>query len=127
MFFDYLCHAANTLFGMYAHKYSTEWDAKLSYLLDNAGSWDSVEISTSKCCLKIAYRGVAYHVWIENRWYAYGSLYELNGYQLERHHQSRPRFSTMRRLHLVASSLIAARNAAEQAWIKRLFQETGND
>lgn len=127
MLFDYLCHAANTLFRMYDHKYSSEWDAKLSHLLNNAESWDSVEISSGNYCLEISYRGVAYHIWIENRWYAYGTLYELNGYQLERRHQCRPRFRTMRRLHFVASSLITARNATEQDRINQLFQESDND
>ncbi|EGG6362797.1 hypothetical protein HI999_000764 [Salmonella enterica] len=127
MLFDYLCHIGNTLFGLYFHEYSSEWDSKLTYLLDNFDLLDSATISESECCIEICYRGNCYLIWVANHWYSYAWLYEVNGLEIKDHLRRRPSFRTMRRLHLIVSTLIATRRAAEQARINQFFQGINND
>lgn len=91
---DYLCHISNTIFGSYQQPFSKEWDKTLNQLLDEGECFFAEEHAAA-----FWYEGNIYSVWIENRWYSYANLHQFNEQYIPVATHTRPRFSTMRRLH----------------------------
>ncbi|RTP91510.1 hypothetical protein [Enterobacter asburiae] len=94
---DYLSHIGNTLFGMYQHPFSKDWDQILNQLLDE-GECLFVEEYTAAFWLD----GDVYRVWLKNHRFGYANLYQFNENPLPSVAHVRPRFRTMRRLHRFA-------------------------
>lgn len=90
---DYLCHAANTLFGMYQQPFLKEWDEMLNDIIDKG-----VIVGIDDLTIKFIYEGKEYEIWVGNRWYSYGHIYSIGGKYIKRDQEFRPRFRTMRRL-----------------------------
>lgn len=61
---DYLCHAANTLFGFYQQPFLREWDNMLNDILDKGLIMEVGELT-----IKFNYEGEEYDIWVGNRWY----------------------------------------------------------
>ncbi|MDC9590883.1 hypothetical protein PSI23_16740 [Xenorhabdus sp. XENO-10] len=82
----------NKVFFMYQRKYLAEWDKKLNYLLDNCKvrEFDSHAVTFVDGNNK-------YRVWTNNRFYAFGYLYELNG--VTQNLKYRPSWRTIMRLY----------------------------
>ena len=120
MVFDYLCHIVNTILGMYFYKFSDEWDKLLSALLDDEENWLSV--GGGSCVLQIATEEHVLSVWVENRWYSFGYLCELDGQYMDRQYAARPRFRTMRRLHDIAQRYQEERKAAAERRLDAFYQ-----
>ena len=99
---DYLSHIGNTIFGMYQHPFSKEWDKTLNKLLDK-GECLLIEEHAAAFLLD----GDVYRVWIENRWYSYANLHQINEQYVSIVTCVRPRFRTMRRLHRFVSKFHA--------------------
>ena len=108
--FLYIGHAFRTVFRFYQMPYSKEWDAVLNELLDALENGKcSAEVDNH--CLRFKFQQQLYDVWVANRWYAYGNLYEMlkadaqRGNKISREYQYRPKFSTMIRLNDVVTNL----------------------
>lgn len=101
MFHDYLRHIGNTLFSMYQEPFNADWDAQLIKLMD-----EGKVISASRHCVTFSLHGQGYDVWVSNRWYSYGHLYEVNGQCVPKRLQYRPRFRTMRSLNQLHGKFI---------------------
>ncbi|MBJ9236996.1 hypothetical protein GHV37_20380 [Citrobacter koseri] len=95
---DYLCHSANTVFGMYQQPFNREWDGMLRRILE-AGKLLNISDHT----ITFHCGGDVFEVWTSNRWFSFAHLYRLNGEYIAEHLQARPRFSTMRHLHGIAT------------------------
>lgn len=106
---DYLCHAANTVFGWYHLPFSEEWDEMLD---DMISRWSMIEV-TDLTIKFIDYKGKTYEVWVGNRWYAYGNLYTINGRHIKWRQAFRPRFRTMRRLHNLHMRMLELKRSKE--------------
>ncbi|MCX8457452.1 hypothetical protein OTG61_02990 [Escherichia coli] len=105
---DYLCHAANTIFGMYQQPFLKEWDDMLNDILDKGLIMDVDELT-----IKFNYEGEIYLIWVGNRWYSYGHIYSIGDKYIKRSHEFRPRFRTMRRLHDLHMKLFEDQEARE--------------
>ena len=90
---DYLCHAANTLFGFYQQPFLKEWDEMLNDIIDKG-----LIVEVGELTIKFNYEGKEYEIWVGNRWYSYGHIYSIGGKYIKRSQEFRPRFRTMRRL-----------------------------
>ncbi|CAI1628882.1 Uncharacterised protein [Serratia proteamaculans] len=101
MFNDYLSHTVNTLFFMYQEPFNHDWDTRLIQLLD-----EGKVISASRHCVTFSLHGMSYDVWVSNRWYSYGYLYEMDGKYVPKYLQYRPRFHTMRRLNQLHGKML---------------------
>jgi hypothetical protein len=95
MFKDYLCHIANTAFGLYRHPFCQSWDALLNKILSE-GRCLSADDYTATFSLD----GDTYEIWTANHWCGCADLYRMNG-DYAASHPKRPRFHTMRRLYAV--------------------------
>ena len=121
--FLYIGHAFRTVFGFYQMPYSKEWDAVLNELLDALENGKcSAEVDNH--CLRFKFQQQLYDVWVANRWYAYGNLYEMlkadaqRGNKISREYQYRPKFSTMIRLNDVCKNL---QSVYERVEINKLY------
>lgn len=94
---DHLAHMVTTLGGLYQHPFSASWDALLCRLLE-AGVITGSDTHT----LTFTLNGQTMMVWRASRWYAYGTLFAVNGIPLADKQKWRPRFATLRRLHAVS-------------------------
>ncbi|HDC2561268.1 TPA: hypothetical protein O7139_003260 [Salmonella enterica] len=94
---DHLDHVVTTLGGLYLYPFSAAWDALLCRLLDTC-----MITGSDTYTLTFALNGQMVTVWRAGRWYAYGTLFAVNGIPLSDRQKWRPRFATLRRLHAVA-------------------------
>lgn len=85
-----LAHIGNTVFFMYQHKYNKDWDRKLNSLLD--------EFSANAVVSEHAIKLGSWYVWIENKWYAYGNAWTVDGEFVKSSLHFRPSIFTMMRL-----------------------------
>ena len=105
---DYLCHAANTVFGMYQQPFLKEWDEMLNDIIDNG-----IIVDVDELTITFNYEGKEYEVWVGNRWYSYGHIYSIGGKQIKRSQEFRPRFRTMRRLRDLHMNIFENQEACE--------------
>ena len=121
--FLYIGHAFRTMFGFYQMPYSKEWDAVLNELLDALEN-GKCSAEVDNYCLRFKFQQQLYDVWVANRWYAYGNLYEMlkadaqRGNKISREYQYRPKFSTMIRLNDVYKNL---QSVYERVEINKLY------
>lgn len=54
---DYLCHAANTLFGFYQHPFLKEWDEMLNDIIDKG-----LIVEVDELTIKFNYEGKEYEI-----------------------------------------------------------------
>ena len=113
--FLYIGHALRTVFQLYQHPYSKEWDILLNELLDSLENGKcSAEIRNH--CLRFSFEKDACEVWVANRWYAYGNLYAEKktnvslSLGIPDECRYRPKFSTMIRLNDVCRNLESIRH-----------------
>lgn len=99
---SYLTHVINLITFMYSRKFNSDWDARLSDILNN---YKNVEFDDHT--LTFTYGDFRISVWTSNRWYSYGHVYEINNIRVPRGLEYRLRFKTMRRLNDLRQSLIA--------------------
>ena len=83
-------HIGNTVFFMYQHKYSKDWDVKLNHLIEQFGE----SAKAGKHVIELG----EWEVWIANKWYAYGNAYRKAGESVDKTAQFRPSIFTMMRL-----------------------------
>lgn len=95
---DYLCHSANTVFGMYQQPFNREWDSMLRSILKTGKL-----LSVSDYTITFHCGGDVFEIWTANRWFSFAHLYRLNGECITEDLQARPRFSTMRHLYVLAT------------------------
>ena len=91
--FDYLCHATNTIFGLYQRPFHKGWDSMLNKIIT-----EGQVVWFSDFTIQFHYNGKEYFVSLRKKWRLYGNLIEMVGKYIPIKDQYRPRFSTMRRL-----------------------------
>ena len=105
---DYLCHAANTIFGMYQQPFLKEWDDMLNDIIDKG-----LIVEVGELTIKFNYEGKEYEIWVGNRWYSYAHIYSIGGKYIKRSQEFRPRFRTMRRLRDLHMNIFENQEACE--------------
>ncbi len=85
-------HLLRKIFGIYQKPYSESWDKLLNDILDHGQI-----ISASRHTVNFEYQGCEFSVWNANKYYAYGYLYRLDGYDINDENKFRPKFKTMKR------------------------------
>lgn len=108
IFGGYLGHVDRTIFGFYQRPFCSQWDEVLKELIEKGEV-----ISLGSYTMSFLLRDKKYEVWVENRWYCYGSLYTLDGRNIGNSSERRPRFSTMKKLDRLHSSMVARRSHEE--------------
>lgn len=98
----YIRHAYLIVFNGYNRKYNEEWDTALNKLLDMVEDNADVDVVLSAYTLRIG----KYEVWISNKWYSYGYLYNpyLNSSDRETM-EFRPKLKTMLRLDRIVQQI----------------------
>ena len=91
-----LGHIFRTIFGFYQNEYNEIWDKQLNDLISDAenGALSESEVVFDDYTINLG----SHSVWIENKWYAYGSLRSVNGDQIPDNIEFRPKWKTMKRL-----------------------------
>lgn len=110
---EFIKHIANTVFGMYQEPFSEKWDLELNEIMDTGRV-----IQTSDCTITYMHKGNAITVWAANKWYSFGHLVRVNGKEVGKKFQSRPRFKTMLKLW---SAYSTAHDNFQNAEFKKLF------
>ncbi|MFV4845181.1 hypothetical protein ACNJKD_01755 [Edwardsiella tarda] len=90
---DYIGHAFRTVTCFYQLPFSAEWDRRLNEIIEG-GDIVGCDSHTIDFC----YCGNVISVWIENRWYAFGEEYRVNGGIVPYSMRFRPTFKAMKKL-----------------------------
>ena len=121
--FLYIGHVFRTMLRLYQMPYSKEWDTVLNELLDALEN-GKCSAEVNNYCLRFKFQQQLYDVWVANRWYAYGNLYQMlkadaqRSNNISRKYQHRPKFSTMIRLNDVCRNL---QSVYERVEINQLY------
>ncbi|CNE40749.1 hypothetical protein [Yersinia kristensenii] len=111
---EILSHIGNTIFGNYQHDFCPQWDEILNRIID---SGELVECLNGIVSFK--FEGKEIDIWANNKWYAYGNVWRIDGVAINRPLQKRPRFKTMQRLNnLYADIWLKESNAKYQELIR---------
>lgn len=92
-----LRHVCNTLLGLYQYKHCPAYDALLNRILD-----EGVPEKCGDYTIRFSLGGEYYNVWIANKFYAYGHLYQGGAGPC-----ARPKYKTMMRLYELERRLMS--------------------
>lgn len=95
-------HIFRSAADLYLYPFNREWDECLQHILD-----EGEIVAVSKYIATFSLNDNLFAVWIANRWLAYGALNHVNAWQHPHFNESRPRFRTMYRLHLMVQAWLA--------------------
>ena len=75
--YEYICHGVRSLFRFYQHPYNKLWDEKLKWYLDGGEVLPRFgRYANGYCSTKVTKEGRTITVWIANKFFSYGSLYQ---------------------------------------------------